>query len=469
MNDNLFKYWLERYADVFPEEIGQIKERLGELPNAQAVLEKAIREKMNWQTVNGLLTTDYQKVDKLDNPPRVEQIKPRTDFTRKVKEVMGKIGSLFSNKRMLIGSGIGLGIIAVMVIAAIIYFGERPRNETTTFSVPEDPAATVMPAFSMEGSNEPEILTEGNTVEDVVQAEQTLMESEGPRTGFQMRAPDSIPGLFTEPDWNFLIFVATLALMIILTKQERFAEQQQNDWRIIRIGFILVAAGLFLNEILAAVLTQSVAFLFGAQFVLDPLWVEITFVFAAIVAFLTASITGKVDWTPLSVGLFSTGGLLVAFNPEGPGRLIGYGLIIGGLIAHVIELSSEQGTTGALGLVLVGLILFVGFRYGFEALLGLIGGASLPAGGDPGSDFVRWIAIFAYNSKVILATVLSLVVSFALASSVAALIFPPIARMLPQSGQLVGNLVPTEDTPRTDAVITFLMGVVCFWLVSGHF
>jgi len=287
--------------------------------------------------------------------------------------------------------------------------------------------------------------------------------------GLDMVPPVSLVDFFRNPNWSFNIFVIVLLLIIGLARQERFAEQDQTDWRVIKIGYILFFAGLLLSPVIGFVLAKIVLFFVEVPFTFDPIWVQIVFSTGALIAFLMAAITGKIDWTPVSVGLFTMGGFLVAFNPVGPGRTIGYIMMVLGVLVHVVELSGEQGTAGALGLVLVGLPLFIAGRYGFAALLGLISNVDQPTETGAMYEIVRWLCFTFYNYRVLWATVISVVIAYAAATGIAAVIFPPIANMLPQSGQLVGNLVPTEDTPRIDAVVMLLMAICSYWMIVGHF
>jgi len=464
----LFQNWWKANPGVCNEQAIGLYTRLSKTQRPNSILSTAIRKGQNFSFLDASVMSAPQGVQKSQTETRSPtaqtfEAKKKPAFVQIVIGLFNKINQpkkatmedgpdieaaprrKLSRKNLkLIGYGVGVLILIAVVIFAFSYFSRHTATPDITFPVP-----TMVPEVPMV------IPTEVA----VVIPEQVA------RTAFQMHAPVSIPELFSNPDWKFLIFVGVMILMIILAKQERFNEQQQTDWKVIKIGLILVAVGLLLSNLTATALTQLVAFVIGVTFVVDPLWVQILFLFGAFVAFTTAAITGKVDWTPLSVGMFTTGGFLVALNPVGPGRIVGYVCIVLGVCVHIYELTTEQGTAGALGMVLVGLPLFIGGRFGFEALLSLISKANLA--GNP--QILVWLANSAYDGRVILATVLSLLISFALASVVASAIFPPIARMLPQGGQLVGSFVPTEDTPRIDAMMTFLMGIVCFWLLAGHF
>lgn len=129
VNENLLRYWLDKYANVTREKADLLSRQLRESPNSSEILAKAIRDKLDGMAVQEMLFIE-EKRGSLENPPRVDQIKPHFDVRGKAGGVMKKFKEIFSNKRMLIGIGIGLVILVVMAVAAVLYFGERPTAAT---------------------------------------------------------------------------------------------------------------------------------------------------------------------------------------------------------------------------------------------------------------------------------------------------------------------------------------------------
>ncbi len=490
MNELWFKIWFNRFSGLSDAEFERVKREIENTADPDSLLREAISNYYSYKNLvdSGRLksvatpekviepeATPDVPVAKVKNAALLDELKNRLNSKKqtnlKPKAVLGQIFKKPSKKVMIIA---GVVVLLAILLGVFVLSSAFKTPSEVSFDVapgvPQNQFGVIVPTQT------PIVIV--NTVDSYVDSQQTVSEEavavknikeEKEKSSFQVRLPVSIPDLISNPDWNFIIFMLVLFVLVVLTKQERFAEQQQTDWRIIRIGYIFVLVGMVLTSLVTMFLNQVIFFLIGVHFVFDPLWIQIVLLGFGLVAFIAASITGKTDWTPVSVGLFVMGGLLYAFNPAGAGQTIGTAMVIAGIAVHIFELGTQQGTAGALGMVLVGLPLFVGLRFGFAALFGLIGTATLPIAGDIGAEIVRWLALTAYGSRVLWSTILALLIGFALANVVASAIFPPIAKMLPQSGQLVGNLVPTEDTPRTDAIVAFLMGVVSFWLIVGHF
>lgn len=487
----LFQKWVSQEG-LSDGEASYVRQKLEEIENPNSMVSFAIRKRVSYDFMLRYIEKDVlpavrKRPGVVQQPRTVSTVESENNeddlesesFLDRMRE---RFELSFPSKKVLIGVGIGLIVIVLMIILAFSYFGKRPTS-SVNFQIVEPTAVfsqnlpTVVPenAFSVT----PEFISPSNEVDNwgTVNTVAEISENNGREKrelfSFRMNVPETLVSLFKEPNWNFLVMMIVLVFMFIIVKTERFAEQQKTDWRVIRVGILLVISGLVLKDVFAFLLTKIGWFLFelspGSGFIFDPIWVTITFVGMGIVAFVNASMTGKADWTPLSVGLFSTGVMILAFFPEAPGIYIGYAMIVLGIIVHVFELGSQQGTAGALGIALLGLILFLGFRFGLEALFNLIGNANLPIGDDFGSNTIRWFALGAYELRSLWSTLISLLVGFVLASLLATVIFPPIANMLPQGGYTSGVLSPTEETPRNDAIVAYLMVIVCYWLISGQF
>lgn len=481
-----FAVWFTKNPSLSVERGTAIYQALCSLPNGETILDLAIEHGYKAEKMEDMLGAINKPVVPATvisipgptTPKRSVFQGLKTKLVKKEKAAPNsgnsipgrKLTKKPSKKVLLIGGGIIL--VFLLAVVAIFVLGKKNSNLDISFEVPQSLATTYPNDVILETESPTVVVESGGSIlsEPVTVSEEAVVAREIKETkektllSFEMHPPTSIPDLFTNPDWNFFIFLFVLVVMVILTKQERYVEKQQTDWRVISAGYITILVGLLFSGLIAKLLDQFVVFVIGINFVFDPVWVKMILVAVGLALFVAAAVSGKVDLTPISVGLFVTGGLLVALYPDGAGRMVGYLMMLVGIVVHLIELTTEQGTAGALGIVLVGLPLFIGLRIGFEALFGLIGKAVLPDSG-----FVRWLAIAAFNSRILWSTVLSLTIGFALSSMVATLIFPQIAKLGNLGGQIAGPLVPTEDTPRIDAIVTFLMGVVTYWLIVGHF
>jgi len=284
------------------------------------------------------------------------------------------------------------------------------------------------------------------------------------------RKPANLIDLITNTDWKLVLWYLLLGVIVLRMRMEREAEQQPHDWRLWRLGTgIFVFSKLFDQE-LAIGATRHLEWILARPVDVSPGIIPIVGGITAVGLFFAAAKSQTYDLTPLSTGLFTIGGILVATDPsKGQTYIVGFIAMGIGLLVHLIEVNNQHGGISAIPLALTAFLLFLALRSGFNLLLGLV--ALVPAP-DPQQFYfsvMQWLLNSVYNNKVILAAVISALITYNVAQSVADLIFTPILKAVEVSeGQLSGTVRPTEDTPRFDAGILVLMTFAVMWLATGH-
>jgi len=265
----------------------------------------------------------------------------------------GKTGSAFGM--------IGLVLLIVLLIGASLYTATT-LGETGV--VPESTEQAGVPTFPE--NTDPETVLKEFELNTVFDSAEPLL-----------RKPtiDSIldGSILNNMPWNWLIWFLVLAAPILMLVQDRFAEHEETDLKMVIPGLLILLFLVFASYPISRLLnfksvdsvSMEVFRLFFEKFlVLVGVLVNIAFQWSA-------TMSGKKDYSALAfAGLFFSGAIVYWWYPDVTLAVVfGWLLMFAGIALQYVEIGvSGQGTKA----VMVSLIMIAAFFFGFSVGLKII-------------------------------------------------------------------------------------------------